>query len=101
MSMNLNAKDKHGQTVHLWQTPTWVSYMCINSWKKNKKGYYKQRHWKDTRKLYLDWCKSRCEGRSFTYDPKKGINELKDCEDNLKEHVEYIMSFKKLKFWVM
>ncbi len=94
MSMNLNANNKKGETVRLWQTPTWVTYMCIDSWKKDKSGYCKQRKWKDTRKLYLDWCYSSTQG---VFRDNEGEEAFK----RYTEHVEYIMSQGKIKFWVM
>jgi len=93
MSMNLNATDKQGNPVHLWQTPTWVSYMCIESWKKAEDGDPKNRHWKDTRKIYLDWCYSYTQG--VFYSDGTAIRKV------YQNHKDYIMSLGKLKFWVM
>ena len=96
MSMNLNGRvKKTGEDVVLRQTPTWVSYMCIESWEKTKKkGYYKQRHWKDTRKLYLDWCASFTQG-------VKAQEEHEEEQEWYNEHKKYIMSLGKIEWWVM
>ena len=92
MSMNLIATSKNGE-VNLWQTPTWVSYMCLESWKMAKDGYPKNRHWKDTRKIYLDWCYSYTQGVFDT--------DGTDMRKVYKEHKDYIMSLGKLKFGIV
>ena len=88
MSMNLNARDKHGNEVTLWQTPTWVSYCA---WLDRKD---KPRHWKDTRHLYLEWVKSHTQGLFKE-------NEHEEIEERVNKHINYIMKAGKLKWFVM
>jgi len=95
MSMNLNGRVvKTGEEVMLRQTPTWLSYMCVDHWKKDKNGFSKQRHWKDTRKLYLDWCSSFTQGVF-----KVGEAEIE--KEWFEDHRDYIMSLGKIEWWVM
>ena len=94
MSMNLNGKiKKTGEYVILMQTPTWVSYMVTDSWKKDENNIPKNRHWKDTRKLYLDWCYSLTLGM-------KTEEESKYQEDWFKQHKKYIMGLGKIEWFV-
>ncbi len=94
MSMNLFAEN-NGVEINLWQTPTWVTYMCIDSYKQDKhSGNPLQRKWKDTRHLYLEWVKSHSQGR---WDSEV---EWQEMVDNIKEHVDNIMSIKKIHFTV-
>ena len=98
MSMNLHAEDENGREIELWQTPTWVTYMCIDSWKQNGSGKNSnplQRKWKDTRKLYLEWVRSRTQG------VWKSTEEYEDMRDTVKLHVDEVMNAGKLTFFIM
>ena len=88
MSMNVHAETLDRQDITLWQTPTWFSYICVY----NRKG--KRRKWKEARYIYLEWIKGKLNG-AWTDDEYEEMNK------NVKEHIEYVMSFKKLKFYVM
>jgi len=93
MSINLEATVKNtGEEVNLWQTPTWVTEMCLYSYKKNKKGEYKKRHWKDTRALYLAWVKSHTQGAFYSSEDASDMQEI------VKTHQAYIMSLGKLEW---
>ena len=93
MSMNLEATvKKTGEEVNLWQTPTWVTEMCIYSYKKNKKGEYKKRHWKDTRALYLAWVKSHTQG---AFHSSEDVDAMKI---TVESHQNYIMSLDKIEW---
>ena len=95
MSMNLNAEVKAtGERIDLWQTPTWVSYMCVESWEEDENGVPLQRHWKDTRKLYSDWLRSRLQG--VFHDQE----EHEDLREAIEDHLERLYSKGELEFWV-
>ena len=89
MSMNLQAKTKSGEEIYLWQTPTWVTDCCLY----NHKG--KQRKWKDTRLLYAEWVRSRTQGVFLD------VEEAQNLRDSVKEHLDELYSYKKLKFYVV
>jgi len=93
MSINLAAFEKStGKEINLWQTPSWVTEMCLYSYKKNKNGEYKKRHWKDTRALYLAWVRSRTQG---TFYSSEDIDTMKIIVES---HQNYIMSFDKIEW---
>jgi len=93
MSINLVAFEKStGKEINLWQTPSWVTEMSLYSYKKNKKGEYKKRHWKDTRALYLAWVKSHTQG---TFYSSEDIDAMKI---TVESHQNYIMSLGKLEW---
>ena len=93
MSINLVAFDKStGREISLLQTPTWVTDMCLFSWKTDNAGRQKQRHWKDTRKIYLDWVGSRTK---MVFQSRE---EYEDEVEFVEEHKAYIMSFNKIEW---
>ena len=88
MSISLTAFDKStGREVYLFKTPTWVTEMCLISWK-TKRGKHRLRHWKDTRKIYLDWADSRTEQVFHSTEEYK--------KEFIDTHKANIMSFDEL-----
>lgn len=87
--MNLHAEDESGRELNLWQTPTWVSYMCLLNHKNER------RKWKDTRHIYLEWVKSNSQG-SFA-----SIEESDEIGERVKSQVKEVMDAGKLEFYVM
>lgn len=81
MSMNL-ACDQ----VELYQTPTYITYMCYSN---NNGG------WKGIKYRYIQWFESRLNG---VYESLEEIDEL---EKQIKEHVDKLNSFKKLDFYII
>jgi hypothetical protein len=93
--MNLDAVDKKtGKSISLLQTPTWVTNMCLFSWE-TENGKPKRRHWKDTRKIYLDWVGSRTN-RVF-YSEEEHRDEIEFVE----EHKNRIMSFEEIEWYMI
>ncbi len=95
MSMNLHVEDDTGYEIDLWQTPTWVTDMCLFSWKINKEGYRQQRKWEDTLIIYLDWVRSHSQGR---WD---SVEESQDMQDRISSHVKELNEAGVLKFYSM
>jgi len=95
MSLNLYAMDTEtGEEIYLHQTPTWVTEMCLVSYLYDKDNFRKQRTWKDTRKIYLDWCYSFTQGTFKNGDAQKA-------KEDFERHRKRIMSYKKIKFYTL
>lgn len=93
MSMNLNARTKSG-TIHLWQTPTQISYTILPE----TAGEVKGKKASEALVRYLEWVKYSING---VYG---SVEELQDAKQRVKEHLEYVRGFvndKTLRVWVM
>lgn len=83
MSMNLNCT-AGGECIELWQTPSRITYMCVVQndgsvpyrlvGKKAKHALY----------IYMQWVKYSTNG------VWKSDVELKEAQDNVKEHLAYL-----------
>jgi len=89
MSMNLYAEDKKGKKVELWQTPTWITYLCFNTHDN------KQREWKDTLFIYTEWVKSHLQG---VWDSNE---EYEDMKREIDDHIHELQLYKLLHFYIM
>ncbi len=89
MSMNLYVETEDGKEINLWQTPTWVTDMCLINHKQ------KYRKWKDTRYLYLEWVKSHTQGR---WD---STEEADDMRSRVQGQINALTDVGKLKFYTM
>ncbi len=87
--MNLHVETKDGKEIDLWQTPTWVTDMCLINHKQES------RKWKDTRHLYLEWVKSRTQG---VWD---SIEEAEDMRERVQEQIDDLTDVGKLKFYAI
>lgn len=76
MSMNLGCEE-----MELWETPTYISYMCLCVGKNKNGRYIVDKDWKAIRFRYIEWV------NSSEFDKKM-----------VKEHIEKLMSFKKIHF---
>jgi len=93
MSMNLNATTKNG-FIHLWQTPTQISYTILPA----SNGEVKGTKAKDALMRYMEWVKYSTNGAW------NSAEELKDAKQLVDEHLEYLRAFindKTLRVWVM
>jgi len=80
MSMNLYCEE-----VELWQTPTYITYMCYSN---NDGGFQGIRY------RYTQWVKSHLNG---VWDD---VEDYTDTKERIKEHLEKLNSYKKLRFYV-
>jgi hypothetical protein len=87
--MNLYAEDEKGHEVELWQTPTWITRLCL--YRHNGK----KRKWKDTLHLYSQWVDQHTQGVWHSEE------EYKDMKTRVDEHLYELMLNKKLKFFEM
>ena len=100
MSMNLNASvgDKIGdKRIDLWQTPTYISYMCCVDDEGFIKGELKGKEAKRALNAYCCWVKEQLNGKwsdSESYEYMK-----KNIEGHVIEIRKHIKD-KKLKVWV-
>ena len=87
MSMNLHAEDEKGRSVKLWQTPSLITRIALNT-------VDGERQWEDTRFIYLEWVMSNLDG---VWEMEERI-----CmRDRIIEHVEEINSYDKLDFFAL
>jgi len=84
MSMNL-----HADEMELWQTPSWVTEVCL--FKDDSKT---PDNWKSVRFRYARWVQSRLNGVHDT-------ESLKDLEQEVEDHLKTLYSFERLHFWQM
>lgn len=87
--MNLYANDKDGNSVQLWQTPTWITNLAMYNKKRNR------RKWKSTRHIYIAWVEQRLNGAWDDDD------EYYAARSRVEDHVNAVKSAGKLKFYVM
>ena len=94
MSMNLTCKQ-----VDLWQTPTFITWMCLSA-RPNGKGVYKQDGgWRGVKFRYLEWVKSCANGAWGTGPQCRGtLEQMKDMQESIEKHVKLLDSFPKLDF---
>ena len=85
MSMNLEANE-----VDLWQTPTWVTYICYS----NGDG-----GWKGILYRYEQWVKSRLQG------VWQNVQDFEDMQETVRLHLETVHAavkkHKKLTFTIV
>lgn len=90
MSMNL-----HCEEMELRQTPTYITYMCAYVGHDKDGMYVQDKDWKAIRFRYIEWVKSGLNG--VWEDP----DDYEYAKKEIAEHVEKLMKFKKLNFYVM
>lgn len=88
MSMNLTCR-AGGQEVTLWQTPTWVTWMCLS--------YHPRTHKPDgghegVRRRYLIWVEGHLNG-IFLSEEDAAFNRWR-----VNEHLEKIRDLKRPQF---
>jgi len=88
MSMNLYAETKDQKNFELWQTPTWITHLCLTN---HKRG---QRKWKDTRYLYEQWVKSHSQG------VWESPEEYQEMVNSIDEHLYELHLQGKLNFYM-
>lgn len=81
MSMNLHCKE-----VDLWQTPTYITYMCYS----NKNG-----GWKGVLYRYSEWCKGTLNGAY------KSAQEADWAREQVRDHIAQFEGKKKLTFSIV
>lgn len=81
MSMNL-----HCEQVELWQTPTYITYMCYS----NRDG-----GWKGILYRYSEWVKS------FLNGCWKSNEDFEEMKDRIDKHLAALNSYKKLTFFII
>jgi len=74
--------------MDLWQTPTYITYMCIS----NGDG-----GWKGIKYRYTQWVESLANG--MWRDDQ--LDEYEELKRQIKAHLEELNSFKKLDFSIM
>lgn len=87
MSMNL-----HLEGLDLWQTPTFITYMCMSY---NDETSEPDGGQEGVRKRYLIWVESHTDG--VWSDPE----DLEYIQLKIKEHKEKVLSVKDLEFYVL
>ena len=88
MSMNLVA-DK----IELWQTPTWVTYMCLYT--ENAEGVRREDEWPAVRYRYARWVESRMNG---VWDDVTAHEEMRR---RVREHLAELYAVGELKFSII
>jgi hypothetical protein len=86
MSMNLKA-DK----LELWQTPTWVTRMCLYT--VNEVGETVQDTWQAIRFRYTEWVKSSLNG---VWDDS---GEYEQQQTIVRDHLRALRAAGEMKFW--
>jgi hypothetical protein len=81
MSMNLTCAE-----VELWQTPTYITYMCYS----NEDG-----GWQGIKYRYIQWVKSLTNG---VYNTKAEIKQRNDLQNRIQDHIKELDSFDELHF---
>lgn len=81
MSMNLFCEE-----VDLWQTPTYITYMCYS----NQDG-----GWQGIKYRYIQWVKAQVNG-SF-----KSVKEADEVRAVIDKHIKEINRHKKLTFHIV
>ena len=81
MSMNLECSE-----VSLWQTPTWVTYICFSNYDGG---------WMGVRDRYILWVKSSLNG---VWDSEESSSYQRDLVDS---HVKDLLSFDHLNFSII
>lgn len=90
MSLNLTLTDSEtGNDIDLWQTPTFITWMCLSYNPKTKKPDGGQ---EGVRRRYLQWVASKLNG---VWTDKE---ELEYMEQRIKEHTKEVLSVKKPEF---
>lgn len=90
MSFNLTLHDvESGQQVELWQTPTWVTYMCLSY---NPETAEPDGGHEGVRRRYGYWVSSHLNGSW------KDHEELEDERQRINEHLELVNSVKQPEF---
>lgn len=84
MSLNLTLSDgPNGPIIDLWQTPTWVTWICLSydpSTKEPDGGH------DGVRRRYAEWVKSHCDG-VWT-----DLEDLERQQIKIKNHLDEVMS---------
>jgi hypothetical protein len=76
----------HCEQMDLWQTPTYITYMCISN---NNGG------WKGIKHRYSLWVKHHSNG---VWEDAEDHNYMLE---RIKDHLDKLNSFKKLDFFIM
>lgn len=85
MSMNL-----HCDEMELYQTPTKVTYECIQS---------EDDSWEVIRDRYIAWVRSQYEKMPRTTQEEEF--DYKDKKEWCEDHISELLSFDKLTFWII
>jgi len=88
MSMNL-----HADKLELWQTPTWVTHVCLYT--ENEKGEQVKDTWRSTRFRYAAWVKGSLNG--VWNDP----SDYERQSTLVKEHLSRLYAVGEIEFWEM
>lgn len=88
MSMNL-----HCQEVELWQTPTHITKMCIET--VTEDGKIIEDNWKSILHKYTLWAQSTLDGVYSTEE------EAKEAHEHLEEHIKDLTYYPELHFFVL
>jgi len=83
----------HTDKLELWQTPTWVTKVCLYT--ENKRGERVQDKWYATRFRYAEWVKSSLNGVWEDYEDHKRQQAL------VKDHLDALYALGKVEFWEM
>ena len=90
MSMNLHCKE-----MDLRQTPTCITNMCVYVGVGKDGHGVQDKNWKAIRYRYIQWVKSHLNGVWEDPDDYEWVRK------SIEEHIDELMSFKKLHFYVM
>jgi hypothetical protein len=88
MSMNL-----HTDKIDLWQTPTWVTKVCLYT--ETAEGKRVQDKWHATRFRYAEWVRSSLTGvwdDDAAYEHQKAL---------VKDHLDALYALGEIEFWEM
>ena len=87
MSMNLTLTDEiTGKDISLWQTPTWVTYICLSF---NDKTKLPDGGMEGVRHRYLIWVDSHMNG---VWESKEDMDAM---IDNISAHKQTILAVKE------
>ena len=110
MSMNLHCKE-----VDLQQTPTYITYICYYSYKKDKENsnvaVQVKDNWISIREKYILWLKMRFQDHynywpsnwsSLSEEERQDIHTQKeDDRKYMHDQIDLLRSFNKLTFYIM
>jgi len=86
MSINLHMEVKRIK-IDLWQTPTFITYMCLVNDKGKVRGAVKGKEARRSLYIYLEWVRSHASGMF------KSSEDANDARLTVNEHLEELLKY--------
>ena len=96
MSINLHVKIKGRRSLKIWQTPTYITYMCCIDEHGTIQNNLKENNARRALHCYLEWCKTLSGLWTGEEYSKRKIAIEKHCQD-----IYELMKYKSLEVWWM